>query len=661
MITRKTLASSVVLSRVRTLLGVVMLSLSASCFTLASLPQDFFADKMSRQERIKPNQQHLLYLRRQLYLNNHRMEASVTSTSPSISPIVDNVFAPASTQEQFGLRDVIGPFGVVLTNSPYPLRMSDLNELHSIIQQTIAQTVISHSSSFAAGTTFGFVLLGDVSAKLLPAGPLTTDSTGSLVPMSTSTSGSLNSTAYVELLFTAGVVSFSNGTTLPSEQEVNDWVKESINSSLVGALQSTRFQSVTASRYVQMYNSSDYPYNQGQNSGGTPSGGNHSGGSSSNITTGTSGQTTNNTSGATGINAITSGGQSVASTSGNNSGVLIGSVVGALAVVAILSMFLVRQVKSRRGEAYMKQRNSSQDENVIIPPCKDDGAADDGMGSSEVDCKTDHDSNESQHAQNSSVGATASSDLLVAERFSTPRKSPLLVDMSPAAIALANRSLSPPRYLSERNALSPIPMSPVSGMSGVSAVSTEEKSVAGSDSDFTVNTEAGDSAALKSLSSQVGFLPGNSTYNLTSSGGVSGPSSGLFHTAESFERERPVNIRKDMLTSAWSGRMLSLRQPVNESVLQPSHFSASEERHIRTKQKEAPAPVQTKGFDVLAGSGSENSKNQKDNKQLSKNKNKDDSVVFAQANESQDVAVLMPPSQSYLTRSARPPHDAQIV
>jgi len=658
MITRKILASSVVLSRVRALIGVVLFSLSASCFTMASLPQDSFADK----ERITPNQQHLLYLRRQLHLDNHRMDASVTSVSPSISPIVDNVFSPASTQDQFGLRDVIGPFGVVLTNSPYPLQMNDLDELHSVIQQTIAQTVISHSNTFVTGTTFGFVLLGDVSAKLLPAGPLTTDSTGVLVPMSISTPGPLNSTAYVELLFAAGVVSFSNGTTLPSEQEVNDWVKESINSSLVGALQSTRFQSVTASRYVQRYNSSDYPYNQGQNSGGKPSGGNHSGGSSSsNNSTGTSGQTTNNTSGGQGISAITSGGQSVASTPGNNSGVLIGSVVGAIAIVAILSMFLVRQVKSRSGEAYMKQRNSSQDENVIIPPCNDDGAADDGMGYSEGDNKTDHDSNESQHAQNSSVGATASSNSLIAERFSTPRKSPLLVDMSPAAIALANRSLSPPRYLSERNTLSPIPMSPVSGMSGVSAVSTEDKSVAGSDSDFTVNTEAGDSAALKSLSSQVGFLPGNSTYNLTSSGGVSGPSSGLLHTAESFERERPVNIRKDMLTSAWSGRMLSLRQPVNESVLQPSHFSASEERHIRTKQNEAPSPVQTKGFDVLAGTGSENSKNQKDNKQLPKNKDKDDSVVFAQANESEDVAVLTPPSQSYMTRSARPPLDAQIV
>lgn len=47
---------------------------------------------------------------------------------------------------------------------------------------------------------------------------------------------------------------------------------------------------------------------------------------------------------------------------------------------------------------------------------------------------------------------------------------------------------------------------------------------------------------------------------------------------ESFLNQRCVNIQKDMLTSTWSGSLPSNQRPIMETVLEPSHFSASEER-----------------------------------------------------------------------------------
>lgn len=58
------------------------------------------------------------------------------------------------------------------------------------------------------------------------------------------------------------------------------------------------------------------------------------------------------------------------------------------------------------------------------------------------------------------------------------------------------------------------------------------------------------------------------------------PFSRSIQSTESFERERCVNLQKDMLTSAWSGRMPSDRSPQMDSVLQPSHFSAAQERRM---------------------------------------------------------------------------------
>jgi len=99
-----------------------------------------------------------------------------------------------------------------------------------------------------------------------------------------------------------------------------------------------------------------------------------------------------------------------------------------------------------------------------------------------------------------------------------------------------------------------------------SAVATGSKrvissaSIAGSESSFTVKSEDGDSLALKALSHQ---------------------GHGLVQ-CESFEQDVKVNLRKDMLTSAWvSQPPLNLRGAQMDSVLKPSHFSAFHERHQR--------------------------------------------------------------------------------
>ena len=110
---------------------------------------------------------------------------------------------------------------------------------------------------------------------------------------------------------------------------------------------------------------------------------------------------------------------------------------------------------------------------------------------------------------------------------------------------------SPARTEVSRDSL-PSPMVPIPSLS-----MTDDSIVNDSDSEWTVNTEAGDSAVLQSVL----------------------PTPPPIVAAESFDR--PVHLRKDMLTSAWSGRAPSARQPQSESVLKPSHFSVATESSSR--------------------------------------------------------------------------------
>ena len=105
------------------------------------------------------------------------------------------------------------------------------------------------------------------------------------------------------------------------------------------------------------------------------------------------------------------------------------------------------------------------------------------------------------------------------------------------------------------------------------------RSIADSESDWTVATEAGDSTALKSLH--------NNGKPLVNPKTNSNGRSGQMVLSESFERDRQVAISKDMLTGLWSGAVSPGQRggrndiAQSESVLQPSHFSASQERRVR--------------------------------------------------------------------------------
>lgn len=121
-------------------------------------------------------------------------------------------------------------------------------------------------------------------------------------------------------------------------------------------------------------------------------------------------------------------------------------------------------------------------------------------------------------------------------------------------------------------------------------VTDDGRSLADSESEWTVATEAGDSTALKSLcnaNSKVILNPyatNNNDLNIR------------MVMSEAFERDRQVAISKDMLTGLWSGAVsqnhINGRNDItqSESVLQPSHFSASQERRVRRAAANSSSP-----------------------------------------------------------------------
>ena len=164
------------------------------------------------------------------------------------------------------------------------------------------------------------------------------------------------------------------------------------------------------------------------------------------------------------------------------------------------------------------------------------------------------------------------------------------------------------------------------------------RSLAGSESDFTVATEAGDSTALKSIHTK-SLLVGQS----------SGMKSGIqMALSESFERDRHLSISKDMLTGMWSGAVQRGGRNDNvqsESVLKPSHFSASQERRVRR---------------AAAGS-SHSSSPALDSSSISSDDREDSSdLVFEQA-EAWDSTSPSRASKSRTRRSSRRNNSSDIV
>lgn len=165
-------------------------------------------------------------------------------------------------------------------------------------------------------------------------------------------------------------------------------------------------------------------------------------------------------------------------------------------------------------------------------------------------------------------------------------------ELAPSAVTLENSTsdASQPRELSMRNdmdiavdsssALPAAPLSPVrqsyanpneepSSPPRTSSRLDDARSLADSESSWTVATEMGDSAALHSVTTH--------------------PSQALVST-ESFEHDRQVYLQKDMLTTTWSGNNAVSGPVLSESVLQPSHFTAKQGRRSWVDTDESPRP-----------------------------------------------------------------------
>lgn len=158
--------------------------------------------------------------------------------------------------------------------------------------------------------------------------------------------------------------------------------------------------------------------------------------------------------------------------------------------------------------------------------------------------------------------------------------------------------------------------------------SNRNRSILNSESEFTVSTETNDTTVLKTI------------HNLGHAGGISEAVAGdiepilspTFYekntshayrigSADSFELDRQITVRKDMLTNVWmSGKndrgkcltaeKLQMGNPSHiqsESVLQPSYFSAAEERIIRKMSASAKNRKRLDDFEMSSNDSSSSS------------------------------------------------------
>ena len=164
---------------------------------------------------------------------------------------------------------------------------------------------------------------------------------------------------------------------------------------------------------------------------------------------------------------------------------------------------------------------------------------------------------------------------------------------------------------------------------------TDVRSLADSESEWTVATEAGDSMALKNIAASLNSNNADGPGTTSKSASTNDRQINLI-LSESFERDRTVAITKDMLTGQWSGRVSNHRggashhQQQSESVLQPSHFTASHERRARKAQRAAAAATAaTSGSNTAPMPDRETSSVSSKGDESSV----DDSLVFEQAHE----------------------------
>jgi len=199
-------------------------------------------------------------------------------------------------------------------------------------------------------------------------------------------------------------------------------------------------------------------------------------------------------------------------------------------------------------------------------------------------------------------------------------------------------------------------------MTPSSGTTLDDGTIAGSESEFTVNTETGDSVALKSLS----HIVSNSKVNQTAAAQHN------MVATESFERERHISLRKDMLTSTWSGggpnnSSAYVRAVQNESVLTPSHFNASEERTRQTtmaRYDESNHMIEEGDEDdeVVATTPQRQQNDDAASQRSNASGQSKESLIFEQANDDGgDIGVVLmtPPSQT--TRYRQPSPGGEFV
>ena len=328
-------------------------------------------------------------------------------------------------------------------------------------------------------------------------------------------SSSLSDTGTTELNLNTGALKLDGASDM-DETTLSSWVAEAIDLNYVAALQDTPYSYVTAAKYA------------GDGATGKPN----------------DGETPTDDKGDDQTSGIVD--QPAATVSNSKTGVIAGSCAAAATLVGLLAILLVSRTKKQSKVAYIEQQNSKDDSLFFDPSSKD-------LQNIFVPTGSD----EEKRQGNSPTGLTLalsqlhqgivsnSSGLSTSTASSTEHSGP-----SPAMQIVAGKP----------GILGAAPM-----------VLDDGKSLDGHESDFTVNTEAGDSTAVKSMTPQKLYHPANIFTNME---------------RESFERDRQVCIRKDMMTSTWSGGTQHPQPPQNESVLEPSHLTASQARQERRPRED---------------------------------------------------------------------------
>lgn len=356
----------------------------------------------------------------------------------------------------------MGPFSVRLAPTPRLLGDEELDALYVHIQKTLVNYMTDVAGS---GLEIRYFVITDVGIQKYDANVST-------------------------LRFGEAAFAFGRATpdvSSPDAVEIENWIRQAINTELVTALQETDFFYVTDAVYVSLTESG-----LGDNSG---------------------------VDGVREDNVV----NSPESNEGNKSRAdvaLISSVAIAGVAVLLLGALLVRSHNSRRNHGELRSPAS-------------------------LAVTNDTSSHQSSHASfTPSITVSSRRDLLPKEQE---------VPSGPSEV-------QQPRNM---------------GIYSVGNTASDARSLADSESSWTVATEMGDSAAVHSVATH--------------------PSAAGLVTTESFEHDRHVHLQKDMLTTSWSGQngTAEALRPLSESVLQPSYFSASHERRGRRQTvdtDESPRP-----------------------------------------------------------------------